>query len=84
MLSHIYCRLFEYRKREMLGKLRVSNAYEFYCGVRDHCTWKEKDWEKKPKPPFEATNYILYYFAANAQDAVGKDCDFVLDRKSVV
>ena len=64
----------------MLGKLRVSNAYEFYCGVRDHCTWKEKDWEKNPKPPFEATNYILYYFAANAQDAVGKDCDFVLDR----
>ena len=32
------------------------------------------------KAPFEATNYMLYYFAADADDAVGKACDHVLDR----
>lgn len=73
-----------YRKREMLGTLRVSNAYEFYLGVREHGQLKEKTWQNMPKAPFEATKYMLYYFAANAQDAAGKDhCDFVLDRNEM-
>ena len=75
MFGFVHC-----RKREMLGTLRVSNAYEFYLGVREHGQLKEQTWETRPKAPFEASNYMLYYFAANAQDAVGKDCDFVLDR----
>lgn len=67
----------------MFGVARVSTAYEFYQAVREHCILKEKNWENKPKPPFEATNYILYYFAANAVDAEGKECDYVLDRTTM-
>ena len=66
--------------REKLGTERVSNAYEFYEAVSKHLVLTEKSYASKPKPPFEATNYLLYYFAANEQDAVGKTCHFVLDR----
>ena len=37
----------------------------------------------KAKPPFEATNDLLYYFAADDSDAEGKNCDFVLDRSEM-
>ena len=58
----------------------MSNAYEFYKAVQEHVKLIEKSYVNKPKAPFEATNYILYYFAANAQDVEGKTCDAVLDR----
>jgi hypothetical protein len=35
---------------------------------------------KEPKLPFEASNYMLFYFAAGAADAEGKTCEYVLDR----
>jgi hypothetical protein len=38
---------------------------------------------RKAKAPFEATNYMLFYFAANAEDAAGKECDYVLNRSEM-
>ena len=51
--------------------------------MRDNLNLSEKSYLTKPKRPCEATNYILYYFAANAQDAEGKTCDYVLDRSEM-
>lgn len=81
-VTHAYV-TYIYRNREKLGVVRVSTAYEFYQAVKDHLVFKEKAFLCKPKAPFEATNYILYYFAANEQDAEGKICDYVLDRSKM-
>jgi hypothetical protein len=64
----------------MLGLVRVSTAYEFYEAVRQHLIFVEQTYTNKAKPPFEATNYMLFYFAADAEDAEGKHCDYVMDR----
>ena len=39
--------------------------------------------EKSKKPLFEATSYLTFYAAANEEDAAGKECDFILDRKEM-
>lgn len=51
--------------------------------MKEHLIFQEKAYLNKAKPPFEATNYILYYFAADNIDAVGKNCNFVLDRSEM-
>jgi hypothetical protein len=61
----------------------VSTAYEFYEAVRDHLIFKESSYQNKPKPPFEATNYMLFYFAADEKDAEGKECAHVMDRSQM-
>lgn len=35
-------------------------------------SFKPKCYESKPKPPFEATGYELFYYAANVEDENGK------------
>lgn len=36
----------------------------------------------RAKPIFEASNYLHFYVAAGDEDAVGKECIFVLNRKN--
>ena len=60
--------------------MRVSNAYEFYSAVKKYCTLEEKSYLFNKKEPFEASSYMLFYVAANAEDAVGKEHIFTLDR----
>lgn len=74
----IVCRL-----REKLGSKRVSKAYEFYDTVKEDLKLPDRCYFSKPKPPFEATKYMLYYFAANELDAAGRQCDYVLDRSQM-
>ena len=72
-----------HRGREKYGTVRVSTAYEFYEAVKEHLLFREKAYMNNSKPVFEATNYILYYFAADAKDADGKTHDYVLDRSKM-
>lgn len=77
-VTFLYC-----RGREKLGVARVSKAYEFYETVKEHLLFQPQMYTNKAKNPFEATNYVLYYFAADENDAEGKECDFVLDRSAM-
>lgn len=61
------------RIRERHGTVRVSTAYEFYSAVQEHLVLNKRSYERREKPPFEATAYHLHYFAANAEDEVGKE-----------
>jgi hypothetical protein len=72
-----------YSGRERLGVVRVSTAYEFYEAVKKHLNFIEQSYLARSKPPFEATSYMLFYFAADARDAHGKHCDLVLDRSQM-
>ena len=74
----MYCRL-----REKLATVRVSTAYEFYEAVRDNLTFERSEYAKRAKPPFEATAYILFYFAASVDDAQGKEHHCVLNRNEM-
>jgi hypothetical protein len=63
--------------------VRVSTAYGFYEAVRDHLHLKVQAYMNKEKPVFEATKYLLFYVAADANDAVGKEHCFVLNRSEM-
>ena len=58
----------------------MSNAYEFYQAVKKYCILKEKPYLFQKKEPFEATSYMIFYVAASAEEAVGKEHIFALDR----
>ena len=78
------------RKREKLGAVRVSKAYEFYCALKE-CSKSPQERTKRgdmttksrrPKPPFEATSYLTLYAACDMTDAIGKvDCHIILNRE---
>jgi hypothetical protein len=73
-----------YRKLERLGAVRVSTAYEFFCAVKDHVEHTEQAYMSRAKPPCEATNYMLFYFASDENDAAGKEhVAAVLDRETM-
>lgn len=61
----------------------MSTAYEFYVAVKDNLVFKERAYMTQAKAPFEATNYMLYYFASNENNAEGKTCDYVMDRSKM-
>jgi hypothetical protein len=56
------------RTREKLGVVRVSTAYQFFEAVEDHLVFKGSSYEKKAKPPFEATGepiswlFTMFFF----------------------
>ena len=52
--------------------MRVSTAYQFYCAVKSSLRFIPKCYDHAPKPPFEATGYELFYYAANEIDEAGK------------
>ena len=56
----------------------------FFQAVKDHLIFKPQAYNmNKAKPPFEATDYLLFYFAADEMDAQDKVCDFVLNRSGM-
>lgn len=69
-----------HRIRERFGAVRVSTAYEFFTAVKENLHLDEKAYLKRENPPMEATSYLLFYVAANATDAEGKEHSIVLDR----
>lgn len=72
------------RTAERHGTARVSTAYEFYTAVKRNLHHKAKCYASKAKPPFEATCYELYYYAANEADEIGKtDVMLTLDRSEM-
>ena len=72
------------RTAERHGTARVSTAYEFYTAVKCNLKHKAKCYANKAKPPFEATSYELYYYAANEADEIGKtDVMVTLDRSEM-
>lgn len=74
-----------YRLREQYGTVRVSTAYQFYLAVKQHLELDETSYAQKEKPIFAATSYKLYYVAADAVDAIGKEDDvaLILDREKM-
>ena len=69
---------------ERLGCVRVTTAYEFFCAVKDNLDFIEHAHMNRSKPPFEATNYMLFYYASDEKDAEGKEfCTAVLDRSEM-
>lgn len=80
MLMYIYFR----RTREKLGVVRVSTAYQFFEAVEEHLVFEPQKYTSKAKPPFEATGYKLYYYAANEADEAGKErISFTLNRSDM-
>jgi hypothetical protein len=72
------------RVREKYGTVRVSTAYQFFEAVEEHLIFVHQDYTNREKPPFEATNYLLYYYAANEADEIGKErISYTLDRKEM-
>jgi hypothetical protein len=70
--------------RERYGTVRVSTAYAFFQAVDQHLEFSAQNYERKEKPPFEATGYKLYYYAADQDDETGKrDVAHTLDRKQM-
>ena len=61
------------RSRERLGTVRVSTAYGFYQAMEKHLVFNPDDYSKKEKNIFEATSYDAMYFAADANDELGKE-----------
>jgi hypothetical protein len=71
------------RTREKLGVVRVSTAYQFFQAVEEHLVFKQQNYYKSAKPPFEATCYKLYYYAADEADRVGKErSSYTLNRNN--
>ena len=66
-----------------MGTVRVSTAYEFFQAVKEHLILEPKAYMNRAKPVFEATDYLLWYYASDDTEAVGKNCDFVLNRKEM-
>lgn len=66
-----------------MGTVRVSTAYEFFQAVKEHLVFEPKAYMNRAKPTFEATDYMLLYYAADANDAVGKACNFTLNRSEM-
>jgi hypothetical protein len=73
----------------MYGVVRVSTAFEFYMALYEHLKL-EKSYEtieaKYKKSPMAATNYELYFVAADHADAFGKPLEHVhiiLDRSKM-
>ena len=70
------------RARERQGTARVSTAYQFYEAVKDTVVLKRRSYAAREKPPFEATGYELFYYAAHEADERGKtDVMVTLNRK---
>ena len=74
------------RLREIFGVVRVSTAFEVYMALYNHLKldkYFETIKEKYKKSPMAATNYELYFVAADHADALGKPLEHVhiiLDR----
>lgn len=73
--------IFVNRSEERFEKERMSTAYQFFEAAKKVVKLEPKCWLKKPKPPFEATGYQMYYVAADEADEQGKlDIMLTLDR----